>query len=140
MNRIGRRSKNPAPVCSRALALRMLKDTVGHGIVGDIKIVRITPDENGRLGTGLTNVTCGNTLFAASPSGTFNAGDSFYSLSPQERSGTFSALSPARRVQVRLERFNRRRRVTGYFARAGDRRRPAVVALIGKAMYCSALA
>ncbi len=44
---------------------------------------------------GLTDVTCGNTLFAASPSGTFNAGDSFYSLSPQDLAPSVPFRRPA---------------------------------------------
>ena len=59
--------KNPAPVCSRALALRMLKDTVGHGIVGDIKIVRITPDENGRLGDRASGCNLWQHAFCSQP-------------------------------------------------------------------------
>ncbi len=55
-------------------------------------------------------------------------------------SGNINALSPARRVQARPGTFNRPGRVTGYFARAADRLRPAAAALIGKAIYCSALA
>jgi hypothetical protein len=56
------------------------------------------------------------------------------------RSGNFRALSPACRGQARHWCFNRQRRVKDYFTRTGDCLRPAVVALMGKAMYCLALA